>query len=45
MTHASAPRETRERVGLTDALIRVSVGIEPLDDLVDDFNQAFENMA
>jgi len=42
MTHASVPREIREQVGLTDSLIRVSVGIEHIDDLVADFDQAFE---
>jgi cystathionine gamma-lyase len=41
MTHASVPREIREQVGLTDSLIRVSVGIEHIDDLVADFDQAF----
>ena len=45
MTHASVPRETREQIGLTDSLIRVSVGIEHIDDLIDDFSQAFEKMA
>ncbi len=41
MTHASVPPETREALGLTDALIRLSVGIEDLDDLLDDLDQAF----
>ena len=45
MTHASVPRETREQVGLTDSLIRVSVGIEHIEDLIADFDQAFEKMA
>jgi len=45
MTHASVPRETREQVGVTDSLIRVSVGIENIEDLIADFDQAFEKMA
>ncbi len=45
MTHASVPRETRDQIGLTDCLIRVSLGIEHIDDLIADFNQAFERMA
>jgi cystathionine beta-lyase/cystathionine gamma-synthase len=41
MTHASVPPETRDALGLTDALIRLSVGIEDLDDLLEDLDQAF----
>ncbi len=40
MTHASVPREERERVGVTDNLLRLSVGIEDIDDLLDDLKQA-----
>ncbi len=40
MTHASIPREERIKNGLADGLIRLSVGIEDADDLVDDLNQA-----
>ncbi len=40
MTHASIPREERIKNGLTDSLIRLSVGIEDADDLVDDLAQA-----
>jgi cystathionine beta-lyase/cystathionine gamma-synthase len=40
MTHASIPREERIKNGLTDSLIRLSVGIEDADDLVDDLKQA-----
>ncbi len=36
MTHASIPKEERLKVGLTDSLIRLSVGIEDVDDLIDD---------
>ena len=44
MTHASVPKEVREQGGLTDSLIRVSVGIEHIDDLIADFDQAFEKI-
>jgi cystathionine gamma-lyase len=40
MTHASVPREMRERMGLTDSLIRLSVGIEDVEDLIADLDQA-----
>jgi cystathionine beta-lyase/cystathionine gamma-synthase len=42
MTHASVPREMRERMGLTDSLIRLSVGIEDVEDLLADLEQALE---
>ena len=40
MTHASIPKEEREKVGLKDSLIRLSVGIEDIDDLLSDLEQA-----
>jgi cystathionine gamma-lyase len=40
MTHASVPPETRARLGISDALIRLSVGVEECDDLVADLDQA-----
>jgi cystathionine gamma-lyase len=40
MTHASIPEETRTRVGVSDGLLRLSVGIEDVDDLVADLEQA-----
>jgi cystathionine beta-lyase/cystathionine gamma-synthase len=40
MTHASIPREERIKNGLTDSLIRLSVGIEDADDLIEDLNRA-----
>jgi cystathionine gamma-lyase len=40
MTHASIPREERLKVGLTDSLIRLSVGIEDVDDLIEDLEMA-----
>jgi cystathionine gamma-lyase len=41
MTHASVPRETRERLGIADGFIRVSAGIESADDLVADLERGF----
>lgn len=40
MTHASIPRDERIKNGLTDSLIRLSVGIEDAEDLIDDLNRA-----
>jgi cystathionine gamma-lyase len=40
MTHASIPREERLKVGLTDSLIRLSIGVEDAEDLIADLNQA-----
>lgn len=40
MTHASIPREERLKVGLTDSLIRLSIGIEDATDLLDDLDKA-----
>ena len=40
MTHASIPREERIKNGLSDSLIRLSVGIEDAEDLMDDLAQA-----
>ena len=40
MTHASVPKETREKLGISDGLVRLSVGIEDARDLVDDLRQA-----
>lgn len=42
MTHASIPREERIKNGLSDSLIRLSVGIEDADDLIEDLQQAIE---
>ena len=44
MTHASIPREERIKNGLSDSLIRLSVGIEDIDDLIADLNQALEEL-
>jgi cystathionine beta-lyase len=40
MTHASIPKEEREKSGVTDSLIRLSVGVEDVDDLIDDLKVA-----
>ena len=40
MTHASIPAETRARIGIADGLIRLSVGVENVDDLIADLDQA-----
>ena len=42
MTHAPIPADRRNELGITDGLIRVSVGIEDADDLIDDLKQALE---
>lgn len=42
MTHASIPEDIRKKVGITDGLIRLSVGIEDADDILTDLNRAIE---
>ncbi len=44
MTHASVPKKVREKVGITDSLVRFSVGIEHADDLIEDLHQAWESV-
>lgn len=41
MTHGSIPKDVREKAGLKDSLIRISVGIEDSEDLIEDLKQAF----
>jgi cystathionine gamma-lyase len=41
MTHASIPAEQRAALGISDGLIRLSVGVEDADDLIADLEQAF----
>lgn len=41
MTHASIPKEEREKTGVVDTLIRLSIGVEDADDLIADLEQAF----
>ncbi|HTZ46128.1 MAG TPA: PLP-dependent aspartate aminotransferase family protein [Verrucomicrobiae bacterium] len=40
MTHASMPKEVRDRIGITDSLVRLSVGIEDVEDIIADIDQA-----
>jgi cystathionine gamma-lyase/cystathionine beta-lyase len=42
MTHASMPKEHREKVGITDGVVRLSIGLEHADDLIEDLEQALE---
>lgn len=44
MTHASVPKEVREKRGLTDSLVRLSVGIEAVEDVIADLAQALEKV-
>ena len=44
MTHASVPKEMREKLGIDDGLVRLSVGIESIDDLISDVEKALENI-
>lgn len=44
MTHASIPKEEREKIGLTDGLLRISVGIENIEDLLEDLKQALNKI-
>lgn len=44
MTHASIPQDVREKVGLRDSLIRLSVGIEDPNDLLEDLEQALDSI-
>jgi cystathionine beta-lyase/cystathionine gamma-synthase len=44
MTHASVPPDRRQQIGITDDLVRVSVGIEDIDDLTDDLAQALDRI-
>jgi methionine-gamma-lyase len=43
-THSGVAKQTRDRLGITDALIRISVGIEDADDLIADLNAALETV-
>lgn len=45
MTHASIPKDRREELGITDGLIRISVGIEDVDDLLHDIKQGLSALA
>jgi cystathionine beta-lyase len=45
MTHAAVPAAERERMGLPDRLVRLSVGIEDADDLETDLSRALDSLA
>ncbi|MCU9613575.1 bifunctional cystathionine gamma-lyase/homocysteine desulfhydrase [Caldibacillus lycopersici] len=42
MTHASIPKERREELGITEGLLRISVGLEDVDDLIEDLSNALQ---
>lgn len=44
MTHVSIPKDERDKIGITDSLIRISVGIEGVDDLKEDLDSAFRGV-
>ncbi len=44
MTHASIDAEKRERLGITDGLVRISVGLEDTDDIIADLDQALKQI-
>ena len=44
MTHANVPKEKREEAGITDALIRLSAGLENIEDILSDLDQAFRKI-
>lgn len=45
MTHASIPEEKRKEIGISDDLVRLSVGVEDIDDLLEDLAEAFDKLA
>jgi cystathionine gamma-lyase/cystathionine beta-lyase/cystathionine gamma-lyase/homocysteine desulfhydrase len=45
MTHASVPAELRQQLGITDGLVRISVGCEDVDDIIDDLDEALRSLA
>jgi cystathionine beta-lyase/cystathionine gamma-synthase len=44
MTHASVPADKRQAIGITDGLVRISAGLEDIDDLKDDLTQALDRV-
>ena len=44
MTHGSVPAERRQQIGITDDLVRISVGIEDIEDLIADMSQALDRV-
>jgi cystathionine beta-lyase/cystathionine gamma-synthase len=43
MSHSGIPEEERAKLGITDTLIRLSIGLEETDDLIDDLNNALNS--
>jgi cystathionine beta-lyase/cystathionine gamma-synthase len=41
MTHASIPKDQREKLGISDSLVRLSIGIEDADDIIKDLKRGF----
>ena len=44
MTHASVPKDIRKRLGISDSLVRLSVGVEDVEDLIADIRQALDSL-
>ena len=44
MTHASVPPDERQKIGITDGLVRISVGIEDVEDLIADLDRALTHV-
>ena len=44
MTHASVPAEQRARLGITDGLVRISVGVEDVEDIIADLDAALQQV-
>jgi cystathionine beta-lyase/cystathionine gamma-synthase len=44
MTHASVPQEHREKIGIVDGLVRLACGIENVEDLIQDVDQALKGL-
>ena len=44
MTHAAIPKKEREKTGVVDSLIRLSVGVEDISDLIEDLEQSFAKL-
>jgi cystathionine gamma-lyase/homocysteine desulfhydrase len=44
MTHASVPAERRRQIGITDGMVRISAGIEDIEDLKEDLEQALSHV-
>jgi cystathionine gamma-lyase/homocysteine desulfhydrase len=44
MTHASVPPERRAALGITDGMVRISAGVEDIDDLKEDLTQALDQV-